>query len=186
VIDPLELVKKYPRDAIRYQLIRDIPFGEDGDFNEESLRARVNGELVADLGNLVSRVLKLAEGYRGKLEGRDHLSRHLKIKKVGSHMERLELHRALEEAWTFVRACNRYINEKEPWKLEGKDLGVVLYNLLEALRVISIVLEPFLPDSAGKIREQLRVKPGTLEDIGFRKEATRPGKGSHLFERIAN
>lgn len=184
VIDPVELARKYPRDAIRYQLIRDIPFGEDGDFSEESLKARVNGELVADLGNLVSRVLKLAGGYKGKLEGKDHLSRYLKIRKVETHMEKLELHRALEEAWTFVRACNRYINEKEPWKLEGRDLGTVLYNLLEALRVISIVIEPFLPDSAEKLRKHIRVKPGTIKDIRFRKEAARPGKGEHLFKRI--
>jgi methionyl-tRNA synthetase len=185
VIDPVEISKKYPVDAIRYQLIRDIPFGEDGDFSEEALKARINGELVADLGNLVSRVLKLSRDFRGRLRGRDHLSRHLRLSKIEAHMERLELHQALEGLWSFIRACNRYINEKEPWKLRGEDLGVVLYNLLEALRVISILSEPFLPETAGRLRKQLRVKPGKIRDCVFGKEAARPGKGEHLFKRVA-
>jgi methionyl-tRNA synthetase len=183
-IDPAEIAGKYPVDAIRYQLIRDIPFGEDGDYSEETLKARINGELVSDLGNLVSRVLKLSEDYRGKFTGKDHLSRYLNLKKAGEHMERYELHHALEEVWSFIRACNRYINEKEPWKLKGAELGTVLYNLLEALRVLSIVLEPFLPETAEKLRKQLRVGPGRLKDCRFGKEARRPGKGEHLFQRV--
>ena len=183
-IDPRELIKKYPADAIRYQLIRDIPFGEDGDFNEESLKARINGELVSDFGNLVSRVMKLTERHKGKFTGKDHLSRYLGLKRIEKKMDGLELHHALNEIWSFIRACNKYINDKEPWKLEGKELGTVLYNLLEALRVLSIVLEPFLPDSAENLRKQLRVKPGTIRDCKFRDEATKPGKGKHLFQRI--
>jgi methionyl-tRNA synthetase len=184
VIDPIEIAKKYPIDAIRYQLIRDIPFGEDGDFSEEALKARINGELVADLGNLVSRVLTLAGKYKGRFKGKDHLSRFLNIKAIQGYMERLELHHALEELWSFVRACNKYINEKEPWKLEGEELGTVLYNLLEALRVISILLEPFLPETSGKLREQLKVEFGNIKDCRFRPEAKRPGKGVHLFQRV--
>jgi len=184
VIDPMELAKKYPVDGIRYQLIRDIPFGEDGDFSEEALKARINGELLADLGNLVSRVLKLAGGYRGRLSGKDHLSRYLKLREIQGHMESLELHHALEGIWSFIRACNKYINEKEPWNLKGDELGVVLYNLLEALRVISILAEPFLPETAERMRKQLRVRDGGIGDVGFRPEAARPGKGEHLFKRV--
>jgi methionyl-tRNA synthetase len=184
VIDPVELVRKYPRDAIRYQLIRETPFGEDGDFNEESLKARLNGELVADLGNLVSRVVKLSERHKGKFAGKDHLSRYLNMGKIGKHMGGMELHHALEEIWSFIRACNRYINEKEPWKLDGDALGTILYNLLEALRVLGIVLEPFLPDTAERMREVLKSDKGTVKDLRFRQEATRPGKSVHLFQRI--
>ncbi len=183
-IDPAEIAKRYPADTIRYQLVRDIPFGEDGDFSEETLRARINGELLADLGNLVSRVLKLAGNHKGRLRGKDHLSRYLNIKAMQKHMENIELHHALEELWSFIRACNRYISKKEPWKLEGKELGVVMYNLLEALRVVSILVEPFLPETAGKLRKQLRVGTGTIRDCSFRTEATRPGKGEHLFQRV--
>lgn len=183
-IDPEEIAKRYPADAVRYQLIRDIPFGEDGDFSEDAVKARINGELVADLGNLVSRVFKLAGRHKGKFTGKDHLSRYLRLRKVEKHMEAFALHHALEEIWSFIRACNKYINDKEPWKLEGERLGTVLYNLLEALRVLSITLEPFLPGTAGKLRKQLRVGPGTIRDCAFRKEATRPGKGEHLFKRI--
>jgi methionyl-tRNA synthetase len=184
VIDPTELAKKYPVDGIRYQLIKDIPFGEDGDFSEEALKARINGELVADLGNLVSRVLKLAENFQGKLSGKNHLGRFLDLEKIKKHMEAYELHMALEAIWVFIRACNKYINEKEPWKLEGKDLGPVLYNLLEALRIISILTGPFMPETSEKLRKQLRVEAGTIKDCKFRPEATRPGKGEHLFKRV--
>jgi methionyl-tRNA synthetase len=183
-IDPFEVARRYPVDAVRYHLIRDIPFGEDGDFSEDALKARINGELVADLGNLVSRVLKLAGGYRGSLAGKDELGRHLRLGKIGKHMEELELHRALEEIWSFIRACNKYINDREPWKLRGRELGAVLYNLLEALRVVSMLVEPFLPGTAERLRKQLRVKPGTIRECRFRESAARPGKGEHLFKRV--
>lgn len=183
-IDPIELSDKYSPDALRYYLIRHIPFGEDGDFSEEALKARINGELVADLGNLVSRVLKLAEGYKGSLKGKDELGRHLNLKKIEGHMEAFELHHSLEEIWSFIRACNKYINDKEPWRLKGEELGAVLYNLLEALRVISILVEPFMPATAEGLRKQLRVGAGSLKDIKFRPEAAGPGKGEHLFQRI--
>ncbi len=184
VIDPEEIAGKYPLDAIRYQLVREIPFGEDGDFSEDSIRARVNGELVADLGNLVSRVVKLSERHRGRFRGRDHLSRFLRLNEISKKMDKMELHRALEDIWSFIRACNKYINEKEPWKLEGEELGAVMYNLLEALRVISIVTEPFLPETSERLRDQLRTGKGTLKDCSFRDEATRPGKSEHLFSRL--
>jgi methionyl-tRNA synthetase len=181
---PEGIVEEYGVDQFRYHLLRHIPFGEDGDFSEEALRARINGELVADLGNLASRVLKLAGGYRGRLKGKDHLSRYLKLKKMEKHMEDFELHHALEELWSFIRSCNRYINEKEPWRLRGEELGVVLYNLLESLRVISILVEPFLPETAVRLRKQLRTGPGAIRDCVFRPEATRPGKGEHLFKPV--
>lgn len=184
VIAPEDIIKRYPLDAIRYQLIRDIPFGEDGDFSEESLKARINGELVADLGNLVSRVVKLAEGFKGELKGKDELSRNLKLKEIEEKFEAFELHHALEEVWSFIRTCNKYINDNEPWKLEGRRLEEVMYNLLEGLRVISILIEPFLPDTAGRLVKQLGTGQGRLKDCRFRPTARRPGKGGHLFQRV--
>ncbi|MCK4714014.1 MAG: methionine--tRNA ligase [Candidatus Aenigmarchaeota archaeon] len=181
---PEDIVKKYGVDQFRYFLMKSLPFGEDGDFSEEALRARINGELVADLGNLVSRVTKLAERHEGKLCGKDALGDRLELKQIEKDMEAFELHHALEKIWSFVRICNKYINNNEPWKQSGKELGETMYNLLEALRVLSVLLEPFLPETAGRLRKQLRIGPGTIRDCAFRKEATRPGKGEHLFRRV--
>jgi methionyl-tRNA synthetase len=183
-LDPIEIVKKYGADPLRYFLIRDIPFGEDGDFSEDALKARINGELVSDLGNLVNRVLTISEKFDGKIEGKDELSKNLNMKRIEQLMERLELHHAIDETWSFIRAANKYINEKEPWKLRGKGLGNVLYNLLESLRVISILISPFIPAAAERINRQLGLKAGKLKDTGFREWKGKPEKGELLFRKV--
>jgi methionyl-tRNA synthetase len=183
-IDPTELAKRYPVDALRYFLVREIPFGEDGDFSEEALKARINGELVADLGNLVSRVLALAEKHGGPFKGKPELEKELDFKGIEKKFKNLELHHALDGVWSFVRACNKYINGKEPWKLEGKELSSVLYNLLEGVRVISILINPFMPETSGRIAKQLGVKPGTFRDLRFGTFRGKPRKGEHLFKKI--
>ena len=184
VIDPVYLAEKYSVDALRYFLVREIAFGEDGDFSEKALITRINGELVADLGNLVYRVLSLAEKFDGKIEGKDGLSDKLNLKKIDECMEKLELHNALSEIWNFVRATNKYINQKEPWKLKGKELGEVVYNLLEALRIISILISSFLPSTTKKIDEQLGVKADLLKDCKFKKFKGKIKKGEYLFKKV--
>ncbi|RLJ08858.1 MAG: methionine--tRNA ligase [Candidatus Aenigmatarchaeota archaeon] len=184
-IDPVEIAKKYSVDALRYFLMREIPFGEDGDFSEEALKKRVNGELVSDLGNLVSRVLTLSERYKGQVKGRDEISEKLNFEKINSYMERLELHHALMEIFSFIRAMNKYINEKEPWKMKGEELGNVLYNLLEGLRVVSVLLYPFMPETAEKITEQLGIeKRFDFSELSFKEFKGKPKKGEHLFEKV--
>ena len=184
VIDPVDVAEKYSSDILRYFLIREIPFGEDGDYSEKALIARINGELVADLGNLVYRVLSLAEKFDGKFVGKDELSKKLNLKKINEHMERLELTAAILEIWNFTHAANKYINDNEPWKLKGKELGNVLYNLLEACRIISILIYPFMPETAEKINVQLGTKLGSLKDCKFRKFEGKIKKGSYLFNKI--
>ncbi|MBL7206177.1 MAG: methionine--tRNA ligase [Candidatus Aenigmarchaeota archaeon] len=184
VIDPVELVKKYPADTIRYYLAKVVPYIDDGDFSEKSLKERINGELVSDLGNLVNRVLTLSDKFSGKIEGTPELDKKLDFQKIQKKMDKLELHHALEEIWQFVRECNKYVNEKEPWKLEGKELSHVLYNLLEALRVTSILIHPFIPTTSEKINQQLGTKLGTFKDLKFKEFKGKPKKGELLFEKV--
>jgi len=183
-IDPIELVNKYSADALRYFLIRDIPFGEDGDFSEDVMKQRINGELVSDLGNLVTRVLTIYEKNPVEIKGKPELEAKLNLKQLEELMEKLELHHAIDEVWSFIRAANKYINEKEPWKLEGEKLGHVLYNLFETIRIVSILISPFLPSTSEKINKQLGVQSGTLKDVKFRSWSTKPKKGEFLFKKV--
>ena len=183
VVDPMELVQKYGPDPIRYFLIRDIPFGGDGDFSEAALKARINGELLSDLGNLVSRVLTLAEKC-GKIEGTPELGKRLDFGRIDGFMLNYELHNGLNEIWNFIRSVNKYINDKEPWKLQGKELENVVYNLVESLRVIAILVEPFIPATAGKINKQLGVSPGGASNLRFGRFTGKISRGEHLFKRV--
>lgn len=184
VINPLDIVNKYSADALRYFLIREKPVWEDGDFSEKALVAKINGELLADLGNLIARVLTLAERFTDVFEGEDELSNHLNISKIIENFERYDVNGALNEIWAFVRSVNKYINDKEPWKLTGKALSKVLNNALEALRILSILLYPFIPSSAEKISTQLGLKIGVVDDCKIGKFTGKVKRGENLFDKI--
>ena len=185
---PEEMVLKYGVDAFRYFLIREIPFGQDGDFSEDALKARLNNELNNGLGNLVSRVLTLAEKHFKEVKKTTldkSLADHFNLQNIEQLINKLELHNALAEIWTFVHAVNRYINEKKPWECKGEVLQKQLYTLLETLRILSIILQPFIPSTAEKITQQLGIKPGTLKDCTFGKIATyKVKKGQNLFTKV--
>ncbi len=183
-IDPHAIAAKYGVDALRYFMIKEMPLGGDGNFSEKALVARINGELVDDLGNLTYRVLSLAEKFNGTIEGSPELEVHLDLKGICEKVDSVDLSGALEMIWEFVRASNRYINEKNAWTLSGKDLANVLYNLLEALRIIAIMLEPFMPAASERIRQQLGTPRQGLESCSFEKFEGRVLKGGHLFEKI--
>lgn len=184
VVDPVAISEKYSVDAFRYFVIREKPLGEDGDFSEKALVARINGELVADLGNLVSRVVTLAEQFDGKISGKPELESMLNLGKIDSLIEKQDLSNALEEIWSFVRSANKYVNEKAPWKLEGEELSNALYNLAESCRIISILIYPFMPSTAQRINEQLGTSLGTLGECRFGEFKGRIRKGEHLFRKV--
>ena len=181
-IDPIKLSEKYGVDELRYFLAREIPFGQDGDFSEESLKNRINNELANELGNLVNRTLtlskKLKEIKKSKLE------LEFDIKKIKELMEEYKITEALNEIWRFVQDTNKYINQKEPWKLQGKELEVVLYNCLESIRKISILLWSFIPATCEEIQSLLNIKNQNLTTFNKSISSYKPREPKILFNKI--
>jgi len=150
VIDPLSLIEKYGADAVRYSLLKCSVF-EDSDYSEEILLSRNNSELADKLGNLVSRVSALAEKY--SLEKTENkLLKKLELKKIEKYMQNFELDKALNEIFAFVDVCNEYVQNKKPWESHDKK---VLYELVDSIKAIAILLSPFIPETSEKIAKIL-------------------------------
>ncbi|MAG47782.1 methionine--tRNA ligase [archaeon] len=184
-----KLCEKYSVDALRYFLMREIPFGQDGDFSEEGLKSRLNNELANELGNLVSRVLSIAgkklKGNVSKQTIDKRLSSKLNIKNISKLMENYELHNALGEIMKFVGECNKYVNDQKVWEKSEKELEKDLYNLLEGIRIISILFYSFIPETSEKINKQLNVKEGKIKDCKFGiVNKYKIKKGELLFKKV--
>jgi methionyl-tRNA synthetase len=148
-IDPVELVKKYGADSVRYFLMRNIAFGEDGDVSEKALIQRNNDELANKLGNLVSRVSALAEKY-GTEKCENKLLKKLNKNQIEKHFINFELDKALNEIFAFIDKCNEYIQKNKLWETKNKKQ---LYQLVKSIREIALFLFPFIPESAQKIQK---------------------------------
>ena len=173
IITPSDLVAEYGLDAVRYFLLREVPFGSDGDFSKAAMVQRLNGELANDLGNLVQRtlsfIIKNCDGTVAAVaDSADYTAADLAylalseaaLPKVRAAMDKLAFHTALEEIWAIIRAGNRYIDEQAPWTLRKTDLGrvnVVLYVLLCSFYQIGLLLLPFMPDTTAKLFDMLGI-----------------------------
>jgi methionyl-tRNA synthetase len=198
-INPLDLTKKYQVDAIRYFLLREVSFGEDGDFSEKSLVERINNELVANIGNFIHRTLTFIwNNFEGKVpepknqysdEDCQILESYIKDlpKKVGEKLENYELDKALKEIVDFSAYCNQFFQKKEPWKT--KDVNA-LFICVNAVRSLAILLEPFVPLSAEKLWKQLNLKGSVHEqkwesagELGI-KEGHKINRPEVLFKKV--
>ncbi len=174
VVDPIELIDKWGADAVRYYLLREIPTTGDGDYSAERFAEAYNSGLANDLGNLVSRVLKLANGTVPSPTPADSHSNISSIyESIASQMTVFGIEYAIENIWSVIRSDNQYVDSTKPWELAKANdpkFGEVIYNLLEDLRHISIALYPFLPNTSDRIRQQLGLSPIDQNNFDFSKE----------------
>ena len=206
VVEPNHLIDQFGVDVIRYFLLREVPFGLDGDFSHKALIGRINSDLANNLGNLLNRTLTMLKKYfKGKLpkvdlkgdEDAPLIAKSAEvIKEVDALYGELAYSKILAKIWEFLDAGNVYINDTAPWNLAKTDdgkkrLATVLYNAAEACRVIALLIAPFMPETADKIMEQLGIdtpvdKQGldSLKKWGWIKAGTQTHPGAQIFPRI--
>ena len=205
VIDPVVLCDKYSVDAIRYFLLREVPFGSDGIFSNEALINRINSDLANDLGNLVSRTVAMIDKYFPDGLPVERIAEPLDADlqaectalpgRVTTALDKLQFSQALTEIWKVVGRSNKYIDDTAPWILartpsQAPRLAAVLFNLAESIRIVSILLQPFMPSTPAKIQSMLGLDDPQLcswhaaETFGLYPVSKGVRKGEPIFPRI--
>jgi len=202
VVDPYQVVEEFGSDVFRYFLLREIPFGQDGDFSKSAIISRVNGELANGLGNLVSRTLGMIERYRdgtmpspGQLSPADESIREgaaALANQVEKAMDEIAFHKALSAVWDYIALINKYVDDEAPWTLakEGKNerLNNVLWTVAQSIAVVSIFVHPFMPRTSEEILKRLglgEMKPSleAARTWGIVEPGLKVEKGAGLFPR---
>ena len=197
VIDPFQVVDLYGADALRFYVLREVRFGQDGEVSPEGFERRYTTELANEYGNLASRTLAMIGRYRDGVVPAAEPPPELAVEFDGlaaavcERLDRVELTAALDEIWARIRRLNQYVQDKQPWQLaredgQGERLDQVLYGLAEGLRVVSVLLHPFMPDSAERLlaalgRDNLDIEGARLGAGGG---GASLGELGQLFPRI--
>jgi methionyl-tRNA synthetase len=175
VLDPFEVIERFGTDALRFYLLRDVPFGQDGSVSTAAFELRYESELANELGNLASRTIGMLTRYRDGALSEGPLDPVLAedfaglVERVRGHIDRAELTLALDEIWQRVKRLNRYVEERTPWVLakdesRPEELDVVLRTLVEGLRSVTVLLWPYLPASAERLLGALGTPGLSLAD----------------------